>query len=148
VGETIEVSNVDVGRSSMSFDVSDVGSPVLVRTSYFPNWTADGADGPYRVSPNLMVVIPTDTHVALHYGRASVDVVSILLTLIGIAGVVWLTRQPAIDMTPRRRRGVEGEADDAQPEPESEAPEPEPESEAPEPEPELEPADAEGRVPQ
>jgi hypothetical protein len=97
------VSNVDVGRSTMSFDVSDVGTPVLVRVSYFPNWEADGADGPYRVSPNLMVVVPTDSHVELRYGRAPIDVVSFLFTLLGILGVIWLTRQPAIDMNPRPR---------------------------------------------
>jgi hypothetical protein len=161
VGETVAISNVDPGRTSMSFDVSDVGTPVLVRMSYFPNWTVEGADGPYRVSPNLMVVIPTDTHVELRYGRAPVDLVSILLTLLGIVGVVWLARQPAIDMTPRRRAKAVGAAD-LEPEPGPEAePEAEAESEADvdaEPEPVwdgLEPADAhaetadtEGRVPQ
>ena len=29
------------------------------RSSYFPNWEVKGAEGPYRVTPNLMVVIPT-----------------------------------------------------------------------------------------
>jgi hypothetical protein len=106
VGETVEVSNIEPGQSSMSFDVSEVGTPVLVRMSYFPNWKVDGADGPYRVSPNLMVVIPTDTHVELRYGWAPVDVASYLFTLLGILGVVWLTRQPPIDMTPRRRRPI------------------------------------------
>ncbi len=36
-------------------------NPSLVRTSYFPNWDASGAEGPYRVAPNLMVVVP-DRH--------------------------------------------------------------------------------------
>ena len=40
------------------FDVDQVGLPVLVRASYFPNWEVSGADGPYRVAPNLMVVDP------------------------------------------------------------------------------------------
>jgi len=35
-----------------------IGQPVLVKVSYFPNWKASGAKGPYRVTPNLMVVIP------------------------------------------------------------------------------------------
>ena len=37
----------------------EIGVPVLVKISYFPRWHATGATGPYRVSPNLMVVIPT-----------------------------------------------------------------------------------------
>ena len=36
-------------------------------------WQAIGADGPWRVTPNLMVVVPTSTHVVLHYGFTPVD---------------------------------------------------------------------------
>ncbi len=39
--------------------------PVLVKVSYFPNWHASGADGPWRVTPNLMVVVPTSHDVTL-----------------------------------------------------------------------------------
>ena len=43
------VSNVEIGEQSLSFDVDQVGVPVLVKVSYFPNWEASGAEGPYRV---------------------------------------------------------------------------------------------------
>ena len=62
-----KVTNIKEGRESISFDVDQIGKPVLVRTSYFPNWTATGADGPYRVAPNQMVVVPTSKHVVLNY---------------------------------------------------------------------------------
>ena len=61
----VEVSNVEIGEQSVEFDVSEPGVPVLVRVSYFPNWIAHGAEGPYRIGPNQMVVVPTDTHVRL-----------------------------------------------------------------------------------
>jgi uncharacterized membrane protein len=48
--------------------VSRVGVPVLVKISYYPRWHASGATGPYRVSPNLMVVVPTSRDVSLTYG--------------------------------------------------------------------------------
>ena len=44
------------------------GVPVVVTISYFPNWQVSGAEGVYRVSPNLMVVVPTSHHVSLWYG--------------------------------------------------------------------------------
>jgi hypothetical protein len=68
--------------------------PVLVRTSYFPNWQASGADGPYRVSPNLMVVVPTGTHVELSYGWTGVDIGSYAVSAMGIAGAFLLARRP------------------------------------------------------
>ncbi|MBO0713106.1 MAG: hypothetical protein J2P59_00015 [Acidimicrobiales bacterium] len=84
------VSHLRVSADRISFDVSRVGTPVLVKESYFPNWQAAGATGPYRASPNLMVVVPTSHHVVLHYGYTPVDEVGWLLTLAGLLGVGWM----------------------------------------------------------
>ncbi len=83
----VEVSGVEADEFSISFDVDEVGRPVLVRTSFFPNWTVSGGDGPYRVAPNLMVVVPTDTHVELSYGRSGIEIFSIFLTMLGLAAL-------------------------------------------------------------
>jgi uncharacterized membrane protein len=90
--DPVEVSNTDIGEDSISFDVDRVGEPVLVKMSYFPNWRASGADGPYRVAPNFMVVVPTDTHVELTYGRTGVERVSYAATVAGLVGLVLLIR--------------------------------------------------------
>jgi hypothetical protein len=84
------VSNYKSDPYSISFDVSEVGKPIEVKTSYFPNWKVSGAKGPYRMAPNLMIVIPTSTHVKLTYGLTKADWIGRLLTLLGIAGVVGL----------------------------------------------------------
>ncbi len=90
--ESVEVTNIEEGVSSISFDVDRIGTPVLVRTSYFPNWEVSGGSGPYRVSPNLMVVVPTSNHVDLTYGRSGVELFSIILTLMGVAALVVIGR--------------------------------------------------------
>jgi len=105
--EQIEVTNVEVGTDRISFDVDQPGTPVLVKTSYFPNWRASGADGPYRVAPNLMVVVPTGTQVELTYGREPVDWVAWLLTALGIALAVLLASRPPLTVTPRRSQAID-----------------------------------------
>jgi hypothetical protein len=92
------VSNVHMGNDTIDFDVDTAGAPILVKTSYFPNWKVDGAQGPYRVTPNLMVVVPTSNHVHLHYGMTSVDYLAYLFTLAGIALVVVLARAKPLRM--------------------------------------------------
>jgi hypothetical protein len=92
----VDVTGLDVDTNRISFDVDRVGTPVLVKASYFPNWRASGADGPYRVAPNLMVVVPTDQHVELSYGREPIEWVGYALTLLGIGLVVLLARRPAL----------------------------------------------------
>lgn len=87
------VSDIDIDNDRISFTVDQLGSPVLVKTSYFPNWQASGADGPWQVGPNLMVVVPTDTQVELSYGRTLVDRFGSLLTLVGVVGLIVLGRR-------------------------------------------------------
>jgi len=64
----VQVTHVKMGTQSISFHVSRVGVPVEVKISYFPRWHASGAIGPYRVSPNMMAVVPTQKNVTLVYG--------------------------------------------------------------------------------
>jgi hypothetical protein len=96
----VEVTEIRQDRSSISFRVSRPGVPVLVKTSYFPNWVAEGADGPYRVTPNLMVVIPTDTEVRIGYTRTPVDLVAAAMSVLGLVGLVLLVRRPRVDVEP------------------------------------------------
>jgi hypothetical protein len=83
--DPVTVSNVDVGEQSISFEVDQIGVPVLVRVSYFPTWKVDGADGPYRVAPNFMVVVPTSNEVRLSYSKTPLDWFFYGLTFFGIA---------------------------------------------------------------
>ncbi len=89
----VQVSNIVASTNTISFDVDQVGSPVLVKASYFPNWKANGAEGPFRVTPNLMVVVPTSTEVTLSYGHTWVEYLSWLLTALGVVGLVLLSRR-------------------------------------------------------
>jgi hypothetical protein len=91
--EPMVVSNVNIGEESVRFSVDKVGVPVLVRVSYFPNWKVEGAKGPYRVAPNMMVVIPTSTDVNMHYGWNMIDYVAYLLSFAGIAWIVVTRRR-------------------------------------------------------
>jgi hypothetical protein len=91
--EPVVISNVNIGEESVRFSVDKIGVPVLVRVSYFPNWKVEGAKGPYRVAPNMMVVIPTSTDVNMHYGWNMLDYVAYLLSFAGIAWIVVTRRR-------------------------------------------------------
>jgi hypothetical protein len=91
--DPVVVSNVNIGEESVKFSVDKIGVPVLVRVSYFPNWKVDGAKGPYRVAPNMMVVIPTSTNVTMHFGWNLRDYAAYLLSFAGIAWIVVTRRR-------------------------------------------------------
>lgn len=99
----VAVTNIVEGTDTMSFDVTRPGTPVLVKVSYFPNWKVDGAKGPWRVGPNLMVVVPTQTHVSMHYGTTPVEYGSWAITLGGLVAMVFLFRAAPLPMPEPRR---------------------------------------------
>ena len=100
----VQVTDVEMEQQALSFRVDQIGVPVLVKVSYFPNWAVDGADGPYRVAPNFMVVVPTEQEVRLHHDRSSSDLLFYVLTLAGIGLLVFFRFRGDLDMTTRFRR--------------------------------------------
>ena len=97
----VVVGPVHEGVSSISFHVSRTGVPIEVKTSFFPNWKAHGAQGPWRLAPNMMVVVPTSHDVTLTYGETTGDRAGRLLTLAGVLGVFGLARyRPAAPAEP------------------------------------------------
>jgi hypothetical protein len=99
------VSDVSQSDGSISFHVDRVGTPVEVRVSYFPNWEASGADGPWRVAPNLMVVVPTSHDVTLHYANSTSDKLGELISLVALVAAVALA---VAGRRSRRRRSARG----------------------------------------
>lgn len=96
--DPVTISDVEINQQDLSFTVDQVGVPVLVRVSYFPNWTVTGAEGPYRVAPNFMVVVPTDNEVRLEYSRSGSDTVFYGATVVGIGLLVWFRRRGDVDL--------------------------------------------------
>lgn len=106
--EPAVVTNVVQGRSSVSFTVDKIGTPILVRTSFFPNWDVSGAKGPYRVAPNMMVVVPTQNDVTLSFGWSFLDAFAYLLTIAGVVIIVrWFRAQR------NAQRKMEGKAQES-----------------------------------
>ncbi len=85
VAVTGVVSNIELTNDRISFDTTAVGAPHLVKVSYFPNWTAYGAEGPYRATPSLMVVVPNSQHVELRFEPTWAEWTGRMLTLAALA---------------------------------------------------------------
>ena len=74
-----------VEAETVRIETSRPGHPLLVKISYHPRWRAEGALGPYLVSPGLMLVVPTQERVTLTYAARTwadrVGLASFLATL-------------------------------------------------------------------
>jgi hypothetical protein len=121
----VHVSEVHRTVDKISFHVDELGKPVEVKESYFPNWKVQGAKGPYRIAPNLMVVVPTSHDVTLEYGLTKADWAGRFLTIVGLIGLVLLglwTGGRRFAAAGARRRGAG--ADPSDPSGDGDGPEP------------------------
>jgi hypothetical protein len=106
------VTDIRSTDDRISFTVARPGSPVVVRVSAFPGWVVDGAEGPYRATPNYLVVVPTSSSVTLSKQRTATDWLGIAA---GLAGLAILTSVAVFRVL--ERRGTERLLDDAVDEP-------------------------------
>lgn len=103
-------SRSDRDGTRISFRTDRIGEPHIVAESYNPRWRARGADGPYLVTPSLMLVFPTADEVVLEYGTNGWDRLGRWITLVGWLVVVlmavawWRARRRRAQSTILRAR--------------------------------------------
>jgi len=102
----VSVTGISERPDRVRFRVDRTGVPVVVKVSYFPNWKVSGADGPWRLSPNFMVVVPTSEEVTFEYGLTAADWAGRFGSLAGIVGLLMLVGWRPV----RRRRTQRGRA--------------------------------------
>ena len=88
-----------VAPESLTITTSRVGHPLLVKVSFHPRWRAEGADGPYLVSPALMLIVPRQPTVRLVYARNWADHLGLALT----AGTLLLAGLQSASASRKRR---------------------------------------------
>jgi hypothetical protein len=88
----LRITNVQRTKDRTSFDVSEVGIPVVVRSSWYPSWKVSGAKGPYRAGPNMMVLVPTSRNVTLSAPTPPLRGVAEIISLLALATSVWWCR--------------------------------------------------------
>lgn len=107
------VSDVVIEDHRISFRTAAVGVPHLVKVSYFPNWVAEGAQGPYHATPSLMVVVPDQEEVVIEFRNRGPELAGIGLTVLGLAGLVAALvsrRRRVAGGSPTARAGSSGPA--------------------------------------
>jgi hypothetical protein len=96
-----EVTDIVLSSHRISFHTTAVGVPHMVKVSDFPNWKAIGADGPYRVAPSVMMVIPSQEEVVIEFRNTWAENLGMALTG---AGLMVLAGIGAVRLVRRLRR--------------------------------------------
>ncbi len=76
--------NETIKNEEISFVTDCVGIPHIIRISYHPYWSVQGADAIYLVSPSFMLVTPSAEKVVLKYGYSAPITAGYLLSALGV----------------------------------------------------------------
>ena len=99
-----EVVKEEIENEKITFETTALGVPHIIKISYFPNWKAIGAQGPFAISPSFMMVIPTQNKVTLYYGSTTIDIISRTITQITWAFLIGLLLTERIIYFVRKRK--------------------------------------------
>jgi len=90
-------------NEKLEFETTAIGQPHWIKISYFPNWHVEGAEGPFLASPSFMMVIPTQSHVTLYYGRTAANTIGQVLEVLGWLIILGLAAWRTVLWFRRRR---------------------------------------------
>ncbi|MFZ4516427.1 MAG: hypothetical protein ACOYN3_08980 [Acidimicrobiia bacterium] len=102
--QKVDITDVSVTDTRIRFTVATPNVPVIVRTSYSERWKATGAKGPYRTSPNVMTVVPTQNTVTLRFVPPITQRIGWWITVGAIVMLLALAGAALVGRVRRRNR--------------------------------------------
>ena len=81
----LEVKNLKIDNRSISFETNSPDKLHLIKVSYFPNWKIVDGEGPFRISPSFMAVIPNNNSVSLVFENSKTENILNYLSFISLS---------------------------------------------------------------
>jgi len=82
--ENAAIQIKEIKNDSLTFVTDHLGTPHLIKYTYFPGWQVKGAKGPYLISPSFMMVIPFENEVTLEYSYNIWDKIGFTISIISL----------------------------------------------------------------
>lgn len=67
------ITELNIGNNLITFKTNKPNQLHLIKVSYFPNWKITNGQGPYRISPSFMAVVPHEELVELKFESTNVE---------------------------------------------------------------------------
>ncbi|MBQ6102624.1 MAG: hypothetical protein IJL06_03035, partial [Kiritimatiellae bacterium] len=74
---------------SIRFEAVAAGRPHVVAATWYPDWVADGAEGPYLLSSGQLVVYPTAREVVLRHAKLPSETVGRIVSAFALLALLF-----------------------------------------------------------
>ena len=69
----LNITDFEIQNNQIRFRTNQPGKIHLIKVSYFPNWTIENGDGPYRITPSFMAVVPNSSDVKMTFEKTTLE---------------------------------------------------------------------------
>ena len=65
--EELIITDFKLEKNKISFKTNQPNKLHLIKVSYFPNWNIQDGEGPYRITPSFMAIVPYSNNVEIDF---------------------------------------------------------------------------------
>ncbi len=87
----VGISDLTITSERIAFSTDRPNELHLIKVSYFPNWEIVNGEGPYRISPSFMAVVPYSENVEINFAKTKLESFSFYIALFSLLSFVSLS---------------------------------------------------------
>ena len=87
----VGISGLTITSERIAFSTDRPNELHLIKVSYFPNWEIVNGEGPYRISPSFMAVVPYSENVEINFVKTKFESFSFYIALFSLLSFVSLS---------------------------------------------------------
>src|SRR6056300_600755 len=96
LSDKAEITNLKITSNTISFTTDRPNELHQIKVSYFPNWKIVNGEGPYRISPSFMAVVPNSENVELTFIKTRKESYSFYIALFSLLLFIGLSQKRKI----------------------------------------------------
>src|SRR6056300_1582485 len=93
LSDKAEITNLKITSNTISFTTDRPNELHQIKVSYFPNWKIVNGEGPYRISPSFMAIVPNSENVELTFIKTQKESNSFYIALFSLLFFVGLSQK-------------------------------------------------------
>ena len=95
----VNITDFKLTNNQLTFTTNKPGKLHLIKVSYFPNWVIENGDGPYRITPSFMAIVPNSNDVKLTFETTNLErflsIFSYVCLIISILLIIYRMKKHA-----------------------------------------------------
>ena len=84
ISDEVSITGLTITSDKIKFSTDKPNELHLIKISYFPNWEIVNGEGPYRISPSFMAVVPYSENVEINFVKTKLESFSFYIALLSL----------------------------------------------------------------